>query len=643
MHNLRKSIPTLLALALLGIQGRAEAGDKHGISGRVLGESSPLPSAGVYAYQVSDLQLHKVKTDSQGKFLFEDLPAGVYQIVAHKAGFVPAMVKLHRATAELNQIVELQLVQARAAASPGKASGNDFWSLRASLPADVLRDIEADERESFRLATFEAPEHGDLPLNGNGFQTRLEAMTGVGQTASLGEGQVSEGRVGIEGRVGAVEVDLDGRFSQFSAAALDPGQGLTSPGTGQTSALSLRLAAGSDSRILVSSLTNRLSPRDDDRAADAVDFEHYLVRWSQGVGENGRTDLAAQYTTESNYHRHNFIDPRIIPESSQTLRVEGAYSTSLGDRSSLQTGARYRERRYVLSGGATSRPEDQLVQDDLDLFGRSGFQVRPALLVEYGLYSTLSDGSVALTPQGGIVLQLGADWQARLSGSKRAYQDTEPTPDFLPSLYGSEDLCEQVSDSCYQFQLARQGKDDDSRFSVGAIHRTVGETVRLYFSDDFFDRMESLYLVPGDKLPEVRFEVSRHLTPSVMATLQSSVASGGGGSFVASDQRSYENQVSYVVTSLDTRFQSTSTGVFVAFHHLAQSLEPQDGQGHSAAQMDMERLRLQVSQDLGFLMGLATDWAVQLNMELSRGGLGASGEQDSELRHRFLGGIAVKF
>src|SRR5215216_667150 len=105
MHNLRKSIPTLLALVFLGIQGRAEAGDQHGVSGRVLGETSPLASAGVYAYQLSDLQLHKVQTDSQGKFLFEDLPAGVYQIVAHKTGFLPVLIKLHRATAEANQFV----------------------------------------------------------------------------------------------------------------------------------------------------------------------------------------------------------------------------------------------------------------------------------------------------------------------------------------------------------------------------------------------------------------------------------------------------------------------------------------------------------------------------------------------------------
>jgi hypothetical protein len=364
------------------------------------------------------------------------------------------------------------------------------------------------------------------------------------------------------------------------------------------------------------------------------------VSWSQGVGENGRSDFAAQYTTENNYHRHGEIDPLIIPESSRTLRLEGAFTTSLGERTTLQTGARYRERRFVLS--SASRPEDQPVQDDLDLFSRGSVQVRPAVLVEYGLYSTLADGSLALTPQGGIVFQLGSEWQARLTGSVRAYEDVQPAPDFLPTLFGADDLCEQVSESCYQLLLSRGTREDDRSLSLGAVHRTIGETVRLYFSDDFFDRLESLYLVPGDSLPEMRFQWSQRLAPSVLTTLQSSVASGGGGTFVGADRRPYKNDVRYVVTSLDTHFQSTSTGVFVAFHQVAQSLAPADGGGGETAEMDTERLRLRVSQDLGFLMDLATEWAVQLNMELSRGTL-PSGQSDSELRHRFLGGLAVKF
>jgi hypothetical protein len=52
-----------------------------------------------------------------------------------------------------------------------------------------------------------------------------------------------------------------------------------------------------------------------------------------------------------------------------------------------------------------------------------------------------------------------------------------------------------------------------------------------------------------------------------------------------------------------------------------------------------------VTQDLSFLLSrLASDWALQLNMEVSRGGQAAreTGNED-ELRKRFLGGIAIRF
>ena len=145
----------------------------------------------------------------------------------------------------------------------------------------------------------------------------------------------------------------------------------------------------------------------------------------------------------------------------------------------------------------------------------------------------------------------------------------------------------------------------------------------------------------GDELPELRLEMTRKLSPTVMTTLESSVAAGGGGTFEAANQRTYENQVKYMVTSLDTQFLSSSTGVFVAFHHLAQELEPVGVRNPIAQQFELDRLRVMLTQDLGFLFDLASDWAVQLDMEVSRGPL--SSDRDSELRRRLMGGIAVKF
>jgi hypothetical protein len=635
MQTLRKSVPWIVVFALLG-GGAARGETPHsGVAGRVVGESTPLAAVGVYAYQIADLSLKKAVTDPQGNFLFQDLPAGLYKIIAHKPGFVPVVILLTRTTAQAYQFLELQLTERVIGAAAGTAAQDDFWSVRSRVPADVLRQIESSE---LQLATF-TPPPSPVGLNLANFHTEMQAITGVERVDALGDGQVSGGRLGIEGRLGQVQVGLRGRFSQFNSDTLRVGAGA---GVSQTSAVSLEVDPGPSSRIRVTSLNNRLVPRSES-AESPVDFAHYQVSWSQGLGENSRSDFAAQYTTENNYHRQGWIDPVSIPETSRTWRVEGAFTTALGPGATLQTGIRYRERQFALS--ASGRPEDAPVQSSLDLFSRGGVRLQPAVLLEYGLYSTLADGSVALTPQGGLVLQLGSKWQAEASLSRRLYTDA-PTAfpaDFLPTLYEESDLCDQAIESCYRFSLSRKSSSEEEKVSLSALDRTVGETLRLYFSDDFFDRLESLYLVPGDRLPELQFAFSHRITPKVVTTLKSSVAAGGGGIFTAPDHQPYENRVRYVVTSLDTQFRSTATGVFIALHHLEQGLQPVGLQGVRQAPVEFDQLRVMVSQDLNILMDLAAAWAVQLNMEISRGTPISVAARDNELRRRFVGGIAVKF
>jgi Carboxypeptidase regulatory-like domain len=624
----------LLALSLFGSASGLSAADQPGgrppgVAGRVLGEtSSPLGAAGVYAYQLADLSFRKVLTDGQGNFLFQQLPAGLYKIIAHKPGFSPVVVMLTRTAASTYQFLELQLVpQPRGAKAK---TGEDFWSIRARIPSDVLREIDDSEAQLVRLEPMGSGNVVNL-ADLSRFTTDFQAMTGVDQIAEGGDGQVSSGGLGVSGKVGEMQVGLRGRFQQFSPNAFEPG---SASGSGEASTLSLNVQ-GDESLISVTSLSNRLVTREGG-PENPVAFEHYQVNWTQGVGENGRSDFAAQYTEEANFHRHGAIDPLDIPAESRTWRVEGAYTTALGEGNTLQAGLRYRERQFGLS--AANRREDLPGQASVDLFSQGGVTVRPAVLVEYGLYSTLSDGSVSLTPKGGIVLQLNHNWQLEANASQRVYQDAPLTPSFFPSLFEEADLCEQGTESCYQAHFVRR-TDDDNVFSLGAIDRTIGETLRLYFSDDFFDRLESLYLVPGDNLPEVQVALTRRLSPRVLTNLQSSVAMGGGGTFVAADGRPYENKVHYVVTSLDTQFQGTATGVFVALHHLSQELQPlaASQQGRSP-QMEFDRIRLMLTQDLNILFDLANTWAVQLNMEMSRGPVATD-----EVRRRLMGGIAVKF
>jgi hypothetical protein len=626
MGDIRKAVPIVLAFALLSGAGHLRAEEhRSGVAGRVLGDKAPLVAAGVYAYQLADLTLHKVVTDGQGNFLFQNLPVGLYKIVAHKPGFVPIVVMLTRTRAQAYQFLEVELAQRQVGQTPEQ---DDYWAIRARIPSDVLHEIDRDE---IQLASFSPSPSGSLPGN---FHTEMQAISGVDDIAG-GDGQVSGAGLGIEGTLGSTKVELRGQFRQLNAAPLGVSGG--AGGGGQASSLSL-VAGGGGSRISVMSRNDRMALRDSD---SPVDFEQHQVNWSQDIGENGRSDFVALYTAENNFHRQGLGDPLEIPEASQSWRIEGAYTTALGDRGSLQAGLRYRERQFGLSdverpGKAFEKP----TLSSVDLFSRGGVSLQPSFVIQYGLYSTLSDGSLSLMPQGGFVLQLDPKWQVEASASQRVYQDAA-APDFLPSLFEQNDLCEQGSESCYEVRFSRAAGEDNS-FSVGAVHRVVGDTLRLYFSEDFFDRLQSLYLVRGDEIPEVKMSLNRRLSPRVTTTWETSVAAGGGGMFVAPTGQPFENQVRYLITSLDTQFQRTSTGVYVSFHHLSQQLDPAAGtSGPSVARIESERLRFMLSQDLSFLLDLAADWAVQLNMELSRGATPT--EAQDHLRHRFLGGIAVKF
>jgi len=650
MPALRTSLPLFLALALVGQSGSLRAEVRpSGVGGRVLTEATPLSSVRLYAYQLADLSLRRAVTDAHGNFLFQDLPAGLYKIIAHKVGFTPAVVMLPRATAQAYQALEVQL--ARMQAGTGK-DGDDFWSVRARVPADVLHQIEVDESrgDAVQISQFETSLRG-LPLTalaGSGFKAEMQTLVGVDQIAASGS-QMSGAGVGLQGQFGQTQVGFHGRYFALSPdSGFQPSVGGSTAGTGQASSLAVDLARGPNSRISFVSLNNRMVTRSESGREAPVDFEHYQFNYQQDVGQNGHGEISAHYTAENNFHRQALIDPLGIPVTSRTWKLEGSFTENFSDRNTLQTGLRYRDRQFELadvdrlSGRVDMRQQEDL--SSVDLFSRGGLRVQPAVLMEYGLYSTLSDGSLALTPQGGVVFQVSSDWQFEASAAHRIYKDQPAVPDFLPTLFEQRDLCEQGSQDCYQMNLTRKVGDDSLTF--GAVQRRIGDTLRVYFSDDFFDRSESLYLVRGDTLPELRFGFQHKISPKVTTKLDSSLATGGGGVFVASDGQRYENRVRYLVTSLDTQFLRSSTGVFISFHRLEQQLDPVTftaAAQSATTQMDFERLQLAINQNLNFLLDLASDWAVQLNMELSRGFDPSTGLASDTIRRRILGGIAVKF
>ncbi|MFP3939494.1 MAG: carboxypeptidase regulatory-like domain-containing protein, partial [Thermoanaerobaculia bacterium] len=412
-----------------------------GVFGQVLGDVDPLSSARVYAYQLADLTLRRVTTNEEGRFRFPDLPAGLYKIIAHKPGFVPAVIMLTRASHDANQFLELELAAQEAVQSSG-AEGEDFWAVRDRIPPDVLRDLTAPAASgSLRLADSPFARE-ELQAEGR-FATEIDAMTGVEQLPVAGEALVAGGQVGLEGTMGGVQVGLTGDYWRLGPAGAFPEESAD----GRMREIALHVDGG-PARVDLSTRNQRLVGTDQ----EPVDLEAHRLTWKQELGETARAHLSAQYTSQTNYYSQSAVAPLEIPRDSSSWEVEGSYTMDATERASFQAGVRYRDRAVGVATADAFGDDDPTLHDErLDLFGRAGLRVQPAVLVEYGLYTTLRDGSLSLVPQGGLVLQLGEDWQASTLVSHKVSTDGQPGPrDFVPTFYHESSACTQGEESCYK-------------------------------------------------------------------------------------------------------------------------------------------------------------------------------------------------
>lgn len=619
----------LCALAVIfATVGVAWADGGGALAGRVETSISPLSTVRVYAYALADLSLRKEITDHSGVFLFTDLPAGLYKIVAFKRGFVPAVVMLSRASQDAVQFLEVQLNHPPAYSEDAAAS---FWQIRESIPTDVLRDIDLPVVPVFAVGEDSTSYEETIPRPG--FQTQMRAISGVHEGVDVGEAQVSGAEFDITGQVNDLRIDLKGGYTALAGGAFNE----RSP-DGSTQALSFRVANSERSTVGFSTSSSHLTGSADSLdGTESVDLERHQLSWTQALGQRASSSFSAQYIQESNFYSQALFAPEAIPGASRSFRVEGSYEHQVTDRSNFEAGLRYRERETEYRAADA---QSLLPQETVELFGRAGWKVRPAVVVQYGLYSALRDGTVSLAPQGGVVLQLGENWQASTLASRRMNPEDEQyrRTDFSPTYYRDTHGCGEAEEYCYELSFSRNSKQDGA-IKVGAVHRKIGETQRMFFDSDFFDRFDSLYLVDGDRLPEVKVEVTHRISPNILTRIESNLGAGGGG-LMRTAGDSYQNEVRYLVTSVDTRFEETDTGLYFAFHRLEQELTPLAGT-QLGSELALERLQVGISQDLGFLDSLASDLAVRLDMELSRGG--TSQELFDELRKRITGGLAVTF
>ncbi|MGE0641710.1 MAG: carboxypeptidase regulatory-like domain-containing protein [Thermoanaerobaculia bacterium] len=627
----RASANELEATALGGSIGSGNLLAVAGIGGRVLLDSTPVAEAKVFAYQLVEKSIHRVLTDGAGSFLFESLPAGIYKIIAHKAGFAPTVLLLQRQASDAAQFVTLELEKEPDAAKV------DFWSVRSQIPGDVLRELEVPAFETQASA-------GTMATAQGGLSAEVSALTGITDIKPEASARLSGGNVGVAGQLGDVKVYLQGNFQKIESESGDPAFPGLAGVDGSSRNVSINLQTPNQGVFEIESSSNRLTTSEDGFVLP-VQASQYQFGWNRNVGENGTTSIQAFYLEENGLYNKGWIEPLDLPFASRTLQLEGRYSHTL-DTATVRGGLRFRERsgNYSQLYAGTS---DALARNDLDAFGSADWKVSDAVVMEYGLFTTLRDGSVTLTPRGGVILHLGPNWQTSASVSHRVELDeVSDRGDFAPVFLDDMLTCGESESSCYEVGLQR-GTSAADHLALGASFRDVDSTVRLFLSSNFFDHTEGLFLVPGDALPEVTASWRRRLSPAVVTNLSARFADGGGGVYQSVSRRRFENNVMLLSTSIDTTFESTATGVFVTFQRLAQQLDQVSKSPHQKAlspEAELERLELVVSQNLSNLLNLSSDWAVRVGMELARGASFFHSDVDpTELRRQIMTGVAVRF
>lgn len=616
-----------LLIALLVVLGGAPAFGgvdpeiAPGLSGLVREARGPVEKAAVYAYRVADLSLTRATTGQDGRFMFSTLPAGAYKIIAHKPGFLPAIVLFTRATQMASDFLEFELVPEDQA-----VVDDDFWSIRSKIPGDVLREM--------RLAEAVEETERDIELAAaRDFAIETEMMAGTDNLAQAGDSQLTRGRIGVAGQIGRVHLSLDGRFDELRPVSA------TTPATaGSTNAIGVSVEGAANSAISLDTVHHRLDVPNTGKVSP-VDFETYRVKWSQRSHDGAQSAVSARYMAESGFNTQLALSPVGVPEASTALRLNGSHTQELTDHLSVRAGVEYQELRQDAGMLAALPGYDR---QWVNAYGLGSMKLGDDMVVEYGLYSTLYDGNVSLSPHGSMVMDIGDHWQAETVVRQRVTDRPNEISNFNVAYYRDIGADASSEEHFYRLGLTHRFNDEE-RLRLRAAHREVSDTLRVFFNEDFFDQYASIYLVPGDELPELQMSLTQKLASDVYATIESSIGAGGGGLFKTANDGTFENKVRYLVTSMDTQFRRTETGVFVAFHRIEQDLEPVD-RSSSLNGVDVDKLEVRLTQELGYFLDIGTDWAVLLDLELSRGSTPYAADLDESDIHRSIaGGVALRF
>jgi hypothetical protein len=613
------------------------------ISGVVRHLESPVAGVLVILYNLGDTSLTRVRTADDGTFVLASAPVGVYDLIAYKRGFEPALQRLwHQAAADQISAVSIEL-RPKGAKAAASAAPTSVWELRDKLPTDVLREIGMDVAQA--PPSSPASPVAGAPATPAAAQTAAQQLpvskllngdvkTMTSAPAQSASTTLSKAEVGLHGGLpNGWQYGIAGDY-----AVLGNGDAPGEVTTGNAAGIALNVDPSAGEHVVLSSRRNSLSFGD-----SPASLQTHSVTWSRGAEEGRVESVAARYVEEANLYRATALGTTIFPIASRTWEVDANYGRPASDTPGVSVGMTYRHKEATVGPNGVAA-DGAFLQSapDADLAASTSFRVTDALQLEGGVVARYMGSAVSAY---GIAPAVTARYDfgpatLYVRGLYRVAGSTTGLTSVMPRVASIEESQEPAATQSYTIGLERR-VGPDSSLRIEASQERMGELVRAFFEGDFLTDFDSVYLLEGNSVRQYRATVDQRLSDTLSASV--SVRYGSIDGTVSAD-----SAVGYGILANAGRFWSaraavqvlpTRTGVAVLVRGIRQNLAT----SATIVPNDSNKLAFSIAQDLSVigLTPFGANWKLLVAFEQAQGT--TPEVKDEATANRLLGGVALSF
>jgi hypothetical protein len=580
---------TLAAVLLLVASADLRAGSVANTPLQILGEVStaaaPVDNALIIAFGLSTQQTVQTRTDTTGFFQLLKLPIGVYRIIAVKQGFLPAVATVIPTGAA--QRVNLRMRKGKSA-----DGGDQIWEIRRSLPADVLRELDAV------LAPDEEQASSTPRLQGQ--MVSLTGFSGQEQNSSYAQTALE-----LNGRLpSGWTVNVAGKMHQVENSAMEEFAGRF----GESAGIVMALETSPRESVRIASARSWWND-EGSRDADTIDLQSHSIEWN-------RTDsnVELRYLSQQNLFRTSSFN-------SQALELSGMKRLYASDRTEVGVNVRLLQETSGMDASATP------AYRSLDVATRGRVDVGSRVSMLYGLNSRVGRDSEQWSPEAGAELRVTRNVAFVVSGVYKVSSDSA-VPQAARFLPYEESGSVQPR---YRYALgvvnkAADGTGVTAMMTVAAIDSVVS----LLFDDFASPVWEGYYLQSGD----IHQDVTLTYRGKIGSRLIFDVSTKAGRTTNEDDSL---GDRSYFTGNVRSVFRPSGTSLDVTYRRI-----DQPHTDISILEASGEHLNLRVGQSLHLPLDLKLLVGVDLARDAAEA-TGPSSDRYGEMQKRLVGGLSFAF